>query len=72
MSELTPCNYCNLRNIKRRAAAEGMIVTTVPENDWIEVYVHPASVTDLTQKVNNEPSGYWVASMKKITDHCVC
>lgn len=58
MSELTPCNYCTLRNIKRRLP-EGVIVTTEQDDDgWIAV-----------QRSDEEQPSAWFA---ELTDHCVC
>lgn len=75
MSELTPCNFCSLSDIKYRAKQRGQVVTTlIDDAGWTDVYVHPSDVTELPAKRghDDEWSKYQVASMMKITDHCVC
>lgn len=74
MSELTPCNYCNLDRIRLRAKRQGQAVTTkVDDHGWTDVYVHPLDVTALPDRGHDDEwSKYQVASMMKITDHCVC
>lgn len=73
MSELTPCNYCSLNNIKRRAEQDGMIVTTrLDSAGWTAVYVHPPRVNLPKNDSHDKPSPYRVALMMEITDHCVC
>lgn len=74
MSELIPCNYCNLIDIKYRAKQRGQAVTTlVDDTGWTDVYVHPSDITQFaTRSHNDEWSQYQVASMMEITDHCVC
>lgn len=73
MSELTPCNYCTFRRIKHRAALRDWRVTKKVDKDgWTNIYVHPSNVTEFPNRYDGEPSRYFVASMMKITDHCVC
>lgn len=73
MSELTPCNFCSLKSIKRRADRKGMNVTLVPDDQgWIAVYVHPPNVAGFPDNHDGESPQYRVASMMRITDHCVC
>lgn len=74
MSELTPCNFCNLGNIKDRAKQSGQIVTMLIDNmGWTDVYVHPSDVTEFAKRSHDDEwSPYQVASLMKITDHCVC
>lgn len=45
MSELTSCNFCNLRRIRARAKENGQKVTLRPgwEGGW-DVFVHPPDV----------------------------
>jgi hypothetical protein len=70
MSELTPCNYCTLKSIKRRAEEGGMTVTLLNG----DVYVHPATVAikELSSGEDGEREQYWRAWFMKLTDHCVC
>lgn len=74
MSELTPCNHCSLENIRYRAKKKGWNVTIkLDRYGWTDVYVHPPSVTDFPDHGHDDEwSQYQVASMMKITDHCVC
>jgi hypothetical protein len=48
MSELTTCNYCNLRSIRRHAKEQGLKVTVLNDARWgmggCNVYVHPKSI----------------------------
>jgi hypothetical protein len=39
MSELTPCNYCSLEDMKRRAKERGthIVLSVDPETCWIKV-----------------------------------
>ncbi len=79
MSELTQCNYCTLRDIKRQAAHEKKHVhlkhDTGRELDGIDVYVTPVSV-DLPEghitRVSEFHQEYWVSWFMGLTDHCVC
>jgi len=70
MSELTPCNYCTLRRIKRRAEGNDMIVTLLNG----DVYVHPSSVVikELSGGEDGEREQYWRTWFMGLTDHCVC
>jgi hypothetical protein len=75
MSELTPCNYCSLNRIKRRANEKGLQVTLLSSRGGFDVYVHPADVTVNRETVGDEegkPSSYWGAWLMALTDHCVC
>ena len=75
MSELTPCNYCSLSRIKRRAEDDGFKVTIIPDSqdglaaNGMAVYVHSPDVTDPAKA---EGDKYWTAWMMEVTDHCVC
>ena len=69
MSELTPCNYCNLRRIKADARATGKQVTVVaakPEYGFrgYDVFIHGAG----------EPpkEGKHVAWFMDLSEHCCC
>lgn len=57
MSELTPCNYCELTRIRRRAQRAGQAIKLeVGEHGWTDVLV----------------DGVRVASMMKVTEWCCC
>lgn len=64
MSELTPCNYCILRGIRRRAEESGKVVTLRPGGIGTDVYVHP----------EGEPveDRHWTSSMMVIGSRCEC
>lgn len=68
MSELTPCNFCNLRSIRRYALKRGKEVTMLPstsELGGIDVYVHPPDTEINTEKHFN-------AWFMALTDYCCC
>ena len=78
MSELTTCNYCNLKRIKARAKKEGNVVTTKP--GWrggTDVFVHPKAVNypkDFKHEWDNEEgfNQYFTSWMQKIGKFCEC
>lgn len=78
MSELTTCNYCNLKAIKADARKRKQYVTLLglphAKLGGIEIYVHPREVTIsvVAGKDQRKIKKYWVAWMWVITDHCVC
>lgn len=71
MSELTPCNHCNLRMYRRTAAKLGKVVTLVPDGDpkhfpeGVAVLVHPAGEEPDRER-------HRVAWFGALTDYCVC
>lgn len=78
MSELTPCNFCNLNRIKRRAKENGMKVTVLNDPRWgmggSNVYVHPKGL-----KIEKLPGGedgprskYFASWMMEIPARCNC
>jgi hypothetical protein len=78
MSELTPCNYCNLNRIKRRAKENGMKVTVLNDARWgmggSNVYVHPKGLK--IEKLGGAEDGprekYRVSWMMEIPSRCEC
>lgn len=71
MSELTQCNYCNLRDIRRRAKSQGKIVTVktyTKDPTWKAVFVHKKG-EELVEDMEN---GNCVSLMLEIGDHCEC
>lgn len=78
MSELTRCNYCNLKEIEARAKKEGKKVTVLPDTDWgmggVNCYVHPKAV-DIRKLLGGEDgprAKYRVAWFMELTDRCFC
>jgi hypothetical protein len=74
MSELTPCNYCSLNSIRRRAKESGLKVTLRHNRGGLDVYTHPPEI-EIKEKVSDrtdEPNEYWRAWFMVLTDHCVC
>lgn len=76
MSELTSCNYCNLKRIKDRAKKDGLEVTLLKDRKYggINVYVHPSTVVIdcMPGGENGEREKYYRAWLMALTDHCVC
>lgn len=76
MSELTPCNYCNLNRMQARAKREGKRVTILA-GDFVEmgggkdVFVHPPDI-DIKSLSKEERQKYWRSWMMAITDYCCC
>jgi hypothetical protein len=75
MSDLTPCNYCSLQELRRRANANGKrIILAKDEHGWIGAYAVPSLVTDdgfmamPIGKVDKRTgrSKYWVASFMEL------
>lgn len=70
MSELTQCNYCSLKNIKRHAKREGKVVTLRPAKrekyymGGLDVFVHPKGVVP-TQK-------HFKAWFMELGNSCCC
>lgn len=72
MSTLTPCNFCNLRWIKKRARITGDQVTLVmiePSEahplGGVDVLVHPADEQPDREK-------HFHAWFMALSDHCCC
>ncbi len=69
MSELTPCNFCDLQRIERDAKRRGWTVSRSadPLGSWtggIAVYVHPVG-TEYTQE-------HRIAWFAELPDRCCC
>ncbi len=81
MSELTQCNYCKLRDMKRRAKAseDGERVVTLPGKArgglpaGVEVFTVPPGVSKHDLKKSEDLrklyGGTWFMAL---TDHCCC
>ena len=83
MSELTPCNWCTLQDIERRAKADGMRVIMMPGQSYqdaegslpagIEVYVVPKGVTKAhlaaRRDLRERFGGRWFMAL---SDSCCC
>lgn len=77
MSELTTCNYCSLRAIRRRAKEENSRVYVRNAHDFglggYDVFMVPKGEklnTSVDEK--GEHGEHWVSWMMEITDHCCC
>jgi len=69
MSELTPCNYCNLRRIKADARATGKQVTVVAAKPLYGAHGYDV----LVHNVGEPPrEGNRVAWFMDWSDHCCC
>jgi len=74
MSELTRCNYCDMKMIKAKAKKDGARVYTRPSDFCLggfNVYVVPKGETlDTTDP--DDGGKHWVAWMMSIPDTCCC
>lgn len=76
MSELTPCNFCNLRRYRRQAVQENKYVLILrAEKDkkntlgGYDVYMIPKGVRPDKRE---EFKQYKISWMWEISDRCVC
>jgi len=74
MSDLTRCNYCNLKSIKRRAKSKGLVVTK-RSGDFglggMDVFVHPKEIKICVgDKVQRDK--YFVSWLMEIPKYCCC
>ena len=76
MSELTPCNFCNLRRVRARVKKKGWKVTL--RTGWRggkDVYVHPPDVEIPKGQLADDHElrekycGIW---MMEIPSSCIC
>ena len=82
MSELTKCNFCTLKDIKRRAKENGMRVTVLADAAWmpdgmpkgVNVYVHPKDIkiVELEGGEDGERKNYRKSWMMGISKECCC
>jgi hypothetical protein len=78
MSELTQCNYCSLRRIRRDAKREKKRVTILSDARWgmggVNVYVHPrdVNVSRLRGGEDGPRREYFVSWFMQLTQHCCC
>jgi len=83
MSELTRCNYCSLRIIRKEAKEKKLKVTLLAGwHGGIDAYMHPKNVTRQELQAcrektwgdipNSGPGKYWAAWFMEITNHCCC
>ena len=85
MSSLTQCNYCSLRDIRRRARKEKKRVVLLPSSfmGGTNVFVVPKEikkkdVMGWKGPSDNLPNGdsnyerYKVSWMMEVPDHCCC
>lgn len=71
MSELTPCNYCELARIRRREESRGFIVTLRPGGIGTYVHVHRLG-EPLDTRDWDAGNKQIVASMQEIGEECSC
>lgn len=65
MSELTACNYCNLRWIRKRAKVEGKKVILRPSRDgW------GGTVVLLKDRKTNKEK--WICWFMELSNNCCC
>lgn len=71
MSELTPCNFCDLQRLKREAKAAKKVVSLRGDRGGIAAYVHCPNIN--LDALNESECGklrrIW---FMELTDHCVC
>lgn len=78
MSELTSCNYCNLKRIKRAAKAKDYKVTILYDAKWgmggANVYTHPkyVNIAGLEGGEDGERKNYRSSWMMSIPKECCC
>ena len=79
VSELTQCNYCTLRGIKRDAKREGkrVLLRSSTFMGGTNVFVVPRNI-DLPKQINDKDADghtfhkYKVAWLRTVTPTCVC
>jgi len=73
MSELTQCNFCSLRKIKRRATGEGKTVTLRQSSEGIKVFVHRKDEDLLPWNDDTPPEkSNQVSEFYGLSGGCVC
>jgi hypothetical protein len=78
MSELTPCNFCSLIRIRKKAAQEHLKVTILRDANWgmggVNVYKHPPEINirELPGGERGPRAQYHVAWFMDLGDHCEC
>ena len=77
MSELTQCNYCSMKDIKREAKGKGHRVVTregTGQLGGINVYILPPGV-EMAKVIKDDDEfskKYFVAWFMKLSESCVC
>lgn len=72
------CNYCTLKDIKRRAKQAGNGVTVLADAKWgmggVNVYVHPVTIKIDENLSEDHPdkAKYRVCWFMELADHCCC
>jgi hypothetical protein len=72
MSELTMCNYCRLKEIKKQAKKDKMKVVINHLVCGIDIYVVPKGIKIPTYFDRNFRVEYFKSWMMEISDSCVC
>lgn len=67
------CNYCTLRNIKRRAKKLNIKVTIIKNSavGGCDVYTHLRTI-NIEKLEIEQRKRYFMAWLMKVTSHCVC
>ena len=67
MSNLTPCNHCNLRSLREADVRNewGLVIEVVPTRDDALREQWPEAVDVLT-------NGRWAATYLALTEECIC
>lgn len=79
MSELTSCNYCDLRQIRSRARQEGKSIIMSSANaefglGGTECFIVPKGMkkAQLNELPKEERDKYFAAWFMNLADHCCC
>jgi len=76
MSELTQCNYCSLKAIRKKAEASGKKVTILQDAVWglggSNVYLHPSNINIYDLGDEEKHAKYRIAWMQEIGYQCSC
>lgn len=72
------CNFCSLKNIRRKASERGEKITIMKDATWgmggINVYVHPTNIKieNISGGEDGDRAKYRKSWFMELTDHCVC
>lgn len=78
MSELTICNHCLLKRIKREAQKNNLKISILSDAEWgmggQNIYVHPRdiNISSLSNGEDGERAKYRKAWVMEIPDQCCC
>lgn len=81
MSDMTPCNYCNLKAIRKRNKGKGMTIRLTTEGvdsrlGGVNVIVYPSTLRIPPYKQAEERAKFlkdhFVAWFMELTGYCCC